>query len=320
MTEIIYDPEDCYKPLYYKRDYEGKAIYYPDFRNESTRGAPAGTDPSVAVYHVYVNKIDRIGFGITDIAAAYHWAEAQSQFLEDWGAVVRAIRKYSHMVQTPSTNQSTISAIGSQFAGNTNAMNTPLQSNPSGSMLTMGGGNEYKVVDAGGNKIVGPKDSRLFTLQVCAATGVPETILTGDPSTGNLATAKELTGPFMTLIESRQGMWSDVWETICEYLFRLRNVNNVTVKVVFPPITQDDVNSRIQAIVSAATLDSKIWAGTMSMRDVVSAIYTALDIELTDDELSDIAGSMGTDAAATEALKRINENLQMLVTDEKIQD
>ena len=33
-------------------------------------------DWSVAVYHVYVNKIDSLGFGITDIAAAYGWAGA----------------------------------------------------------------------------------------------------------------------------------------------------------------------------------------------------------------------------------------------------
>ena len=215
------------------------------------------------------------------------------------------------MVQTPSTNQGTVNAIGAQFAGNQANMGTPLQSNPSGSMLTMGGGNEYKVVDAGSNKVVGPKDSRLFTLQVCAATGVPETILTGDPSTGNLATAKELTGPFMMLIEGRQSMWADVWKNLCEYLFRLQG-KDVQVKVTFPPITQEDANDRIQAIVSAATLDSKMWAGTMSIKDVVRAVYTTLDIEITDDELADIADMAAMDTTVTEAIKRINKNLEML--------
>lgn len=316
ITGIIYAEGDCYRPLYYKREYGGKTKYYPDFRNENTRDAPADTDTSVVVYHVAANKIDSIGFGITDIAAAYRWAEAQGQFLEDWGAVVRAIRKYSTMVQTPATNQGTINAIGAQFAGDTNNMHTPLQSNPSGSMLTMGGGNEYKVVDAGSNKVVGPKDSRLFTLQVCAATGVPETILTGDPSTGNLATAKELTGPFMTLIEARQSMWADVWKNLCEYIIRLSG-HDVRVKVSFPAITEDNVNDRVQAIISAATLDSKMWAGTMNMRDVVRAVYSALGIEITDDELDDLAGGVEMDTAATEALKRINENLQLLADDGK---
>lgn len=313
ISQIITDPGDSYKPLLYKRMRNGKAVYYPDFRNDrkETGGVTGVIDWPVSIYHVAVNKIDSLGFGITDIAASYRWAEAQGQFLEDWGAVVRTIRKYSGMVETDSTNQGTINAIGGQFAGNQAAMGTPMQSNPSGSFLTMGGGNKYKVVDAGSNKVVGPKDSRLFTLQVCAATGVPETILTGDPSTGNLATAKELTGPFMMLIEGRQSMWADVWKNLCEYLFRLQG-KDVQVKVTFPPITQEDANDRIQAIVSAATLDSKMWAGTMSIKDVVRAVYTTLDIEITDDELADIADMAAMDTTVTEAIKRINKNLEML--------
>ena len=314
IVEIETDPNDCYKPLYYVRKYADKTVKYPDFRNTVRRRNVKDTsiDDSVVIYHVCVNKIDSIGFGITDIAAAYRWAKAQCQFLEDWGAVVRAIRKYSTLVQTPSTNQATINAIGAQFAGSTTNMNTPLQSNPSGSMLTMGGGNEFKVVDAGGNKVVGPKDSRLFTLQVCAATGVPETILTGDPSTGNLATAKELTGPFMTLIENRQEMWACVFSEIYEYIFKLAG-HDVPVEVSFPPISQESVNDRIQAIVSAATLDSKIWAGTMSVRDVIVALYSALDIEISDEDIDEISDGVMQDTATTEAFKRMNENLQMLI-------
>lgn len=317
IGEIIYDPDDCYKPLFYKRNHNGKTTYYPDFRNtlSSTAREINGTvDWGVSIYHVYVNKIDSLGFGITDLAAAYRWAEAGTQFLEDWGAVMRTIRKYSTMVVTPSTNQSTINAMGAAFAGNTANMGTPLQSNPSGSMLTMGGGNEYKVVDAGNSKVIGPSDVRQFYLMICAATGVPEMLVTGDPSTGNLATAKELTGPFMTLIEDRQEMWADVWRTLCVYLLSLQGYKGIPVKISFPPLTQENINDRIQAIVSAATLDSKVWAGTMSMRDVVREIYQTLDIEISDYELDDIANGVESDQAATEALKRINENVKMLIT------
>ena len=317
ITEIITDPNDCYKPLFYKRQHNGKTTYYPDFRNtdKSTDGIVDNIiDWTVAIYHVSVNKIDTLGFGITDLAAAYRWAEAGTQFLEDWGAVMRTIRKYSTMVSTPSTNQSTINAIGASFAGDTNSMNTPLQSNPSGSMLTMGGGNEYKVVDAGSSKVMGPADVRQFYIMVCTASGVPETLLTGDPSTGNLATAKELSGPFMTLIESRQEMWADVWRTLCNYLLTIQGYKDIQIKVSFPPLMQENINDRINAIVSAATLDSKVWAGTMSMRDVVREIYQTLDIEISDDELKDIALGVESNQAATEALKRINENVKMLIS------
>lgn len=316
ISKIVYDENDCYKPLFYKRDFNGKTVYYPDFRNTLARSVSqiAGNpvDLSVSIYHVYVNKIDTLGFGITDIAAAYRWAGAATSYLEDWGAVMKSIRKYSTMVLTPSTNQSTINALGAVFAGDTNEMFTPLQSNPAASHLTMGGGNEYKVVDAGSSKVIGPSDVRQFILMVCATTGVPETIVTGDPSTGNLATAKELTGPFMTLIENRQEMWGDVLTNLYEYILSLQGMKDIAVKVSFPPLVQEDLKTRIDAIVSAATLNNQIFAGTMAMRDVVREIYQTLDIEITDDELEKIANGVESDATATEAMKRINENTQIL--------
>lgn len=316
IAEIIYDENDGYKPLFYRRQHNNKTYYYPDFRNTNitsqlqVKGSP---DWSVAIYHVYTHKISSLGFGITDIAAAYGWAGAATSYLEDWGAVMKSIRKYSTMVLTPSTNQTQINALGAAFAGNTSEMYNPLQSNPAGSHLTMGGGNEYKVVDAGSSKTIGPSDVRQFILMVCTATGVPETIVTGDPSTGNLATAKELTSPFMTLIENRQNMWGDVLKTLYEYIISIQGVTkDVSVKISFPPLVQEDLGQRIDAVVKAATLDNKIWAGTMDMKDVVREIYQTLDIEITDDELMAIADGVESDATATEAMKRINENAKIL--------
>jgi hypothetical protein len=191
-------------------------------------------------------------------------------------------------------------------------MFNPLQSNPAGSHLTMGGGNDYKVVDAGSSKVIGPSDVRQFILMVCTTTGVPETIVTGDPSTGNLATAKELTGPFMTLIEDRQEMWGDVLTNLYEYVLSLQGVKDMAVKVSFPPLVQEELGTRMNAIVSAATLNNQMFAGTMAMKDLVREIYQTLDIEITDGELEMIATGVESDATATEAMKRINENAKLL--------
>lgn len=318
ITEIIKDPNDSGRTLFYKRQFnrgtDVKTVYYPDINNtdRTTGRGLKGVDWSVHVLHVFQNRVKGCGFGLTDLASACRWAEAQGSFLEDWGAVVKAIRKYSNIVQTTG-GQPTINAIASQFGGNTANMGTPLQSNPAGSSLVLGAGTEYKTVDAGSGKIVGPKDSRLFTLQVCAATGVPETILTGDPSTGNLATAKELTGPFLTMIESRQKLWSSVITRLMQFILREADRPGIAVKVAFPPLADEDTNSRIQALVSAATLDNKIWAGTMSVSDFVRAIYMALDIEISDGELSDIADGGEMNTAATEALKEVQKNLKRLI-------
>lgn len=322
ITDIIRDENDSGRVLFYKRQFvtgtKSKVVYYPDINNadRKTGANLIGVDWNVHILHVYTNKIRGLGFGMTDLAAACRWADAQGKFLEDWGAVVRAIRKYSSVVQT-SGGQSTVNAITAQFAGSTANMNTPLQSNPAGSSLVMGQGNDLKVVDAGSGKIVGPKDSRLFTLQVCAATGVPETILTGDPSTGNLATAKELTGPFLTMIESRQELWASVIKRLVQFILRSAGQKGVMVKVSFPPLSDYDVNDRIQALVSAATMDSKMWANTMSPADFVRAIYETLDIEISEDELSAIVDDAEMNTATTEALKEVQKNLARLVDDGK---
>lgn len=318
ITELIRDPNDSGRVLFYKRQFttgtKSKVVYYPDINNtdKKTGANLTGVDWRVHILHVYTNKVRGLGFGMTDLAAACRWADAQGKFLEDWGAVVRAIRKYSSVIETTG-GQSTVNAITQQFAGSTANIGTPLQSNPAGSSLVMGSGTGYKVADAGSGKIVGPKDSRLFTLQVCAATGVPETILTGDPSTGNLATAKELTGPFMTMIESRQKLWASVITRLMQFILRQADYADVMVKVSFPPLADEDVNDRIQALVTAATLDSKIWAGTMSVIDFVRAIYETLDIEISDDELSVIVGEVEMGTATTEALKEVQRNLKKLI-------
>ena len=50
----------------------------------------------------------------------------------------------------------------------------------------------------------------------------------------------------------------------------------------------------------------------MDMKDVVREIYQTLDIEITDDELMAIVDGVESDATATEAMKRINENAKIL--------
>jgi len=244
-------------------------------------------DQDVVIIHMCTKKPLKAKFALTELVATCRWAKPHEKFLEDFAAIVSAIRKYTHMMVTKG-GTSQVSALQSQFKGDKTQMGTPRQSNPPGSMVIAQEGTELKVMDAGSSKIVGPKDSRYFLNMVCAACGVPETLLTGDPSTGNLATAEELTGPFLTLIEERQTAWADILTQI----FRIV-LDSDDFSVSFPPLRSQDALEYVQTMLAGATLGQPgNWAGTMSPRDFIAALYEALDIQIDEDTKQELADAL----------------------------
>ena len=290
ISAIVLDDDDSSRPTYYIRTWTNrhrvtKTIAYPSIFNEDIEDTinvdnqSIEVDSNVSIYHMSSRKGIRQEWAITELSVAIHWARAHEGFLEDFAAIVAALRKYTHMFTT-NGGKPQVQALGKQFAGDLKKPGTPLQSNPPGSMVVGSEGNEMKVVDAGAGKIVGAKDSRYFLIMVCAGTGVPETLLTGDPSTGNLATAKELTGPFLTLIESRQEDWSDTLSAILKAAFDFDDV-----EISFPPIRSQDALDYVTSLINAATLGQPgSFAGTVSIKSLISGLYESLDINLPDDE------------------------------------
>src|SRR6185503_16182739 len=125
------------------------------------------------------------------------------------------------------------------------------------------------------------EDAKPSRLMVGAAMDLPDTILSGDPQQGNLATAKTLDRPTELAMRSRQSAASDWHARIFRYTVdaKVRRGKlpgrieayggetevepgvDATVNVVFPPILEHDTQQTVAAIVSAATLDGKSEAG-----------------------------------------------------------
>jgi hypothetical protein len=303
MTSIVLDEDDSNRPIYYVRSWINsrgieKTLAYPSVFNDDLEdtieigGTIYDVDNSVSVYHMSTRKGIRQKWAVSELSSVLRWAKAHEGFLEDFAAIVKALRKYTHMFNSKGSSAQ-VGALAGQFAGNQAQMHNPLQSNPTGSMVFATEGNDMKVVDAGAGKIVGAKDSRYFLIMVCAGSGVPETLLTGDPSTGNLATAKELTGPFLTLIESRQTDWSDTLEVI----FR-KITDSDTIKVSFPPIRSQDSLDYVNSLIEAATLGSPgNFKGTISADSLITSLYEALDIDVDDNDKDKLVASF-LDAAS----------------------
>jgi hypothetical protein len=306
IRDIVLDAEDASRPIFYIRVWQDEAgkehkRAYPsvfaqpgDMPSGKTGlkfpGGPYEIDREVVVYHMAAKKGIKQKFALSELVATCRWAKPHEKFLEDFAAIVSALRKYTSMFTTKG-GSGQAAAIKAQMQGNTDYMGTVLQSNPAGSMVVAPEGNEYKVVDAGSNKIVGPGDSRYFLNMVCASCGVPETLLTGDPSTGNLATAKELTGPFLTLIEERQTMWTDALDIIFKTI-----LESDEFEVSFPPIRSQDAKEYVETLLAVYTLGAAgSSAGTMDPEDFVTAAYEALDIKLEDETRDALVADMGAD-------------------------
>lgn len=324
IFDVVTDKEDVSRPLFYLRqwtDDEGKGhrMAYPAmFVKEGE--VPAGktklkhlgteydVDRSVVVYHVSARKPMGAKFALNEFVAACRWAKPHEKFIEDFHAIASAYRKYSHMMTTKGTAAQS-AKIATQFQGNTLNMGTPLQSNPVGSMVVAQEGNELKTISAGSGNIIGIEGARASLMQVCAATGVPETYLTMDPSTGNLATAKEISPVFISMIEERQTGWKDAMTDIWQFILQ-----SDAFEVSFPPI-RDNMQQYIMNVNAIARTSTGSWTGAVKAKDYIKAGYEALEWKLPDeDELEEMAAAleasgalpaMGDEPATDDALAQI---------------
>jgi hypothetical protein len=142
-------------------------------------------------------------------------------------------------------------------------------------------------------------------LMVAAAVGLPETFF-GDVSVGSLATASSLDRPTELKMRNRQTLWSDVYMGLFDYVLlqavrapqgglagvgrivtrieegqRLESVEwaegvDPHIDIDFPPIVNPDMLRRVQAVVSAATMDGKAPAGTLDLITTARLVLVAL--------------------------------------------
>lgn len=343
IEEIITNPEDSKEPWFYKRVWtqnrldldtgrsvpETRTAYYPDWRYQ-----PAGAKPmtigghpvewDTPVFHVAVNKLSDMKFGVSEIYAAFDWARAYKEFLENWATIVKAYARFAWQVTTKGGAKG-VTTVKDKFK---TALTTQAsETNPPPATASMFIGTEGVKLEpirtAGATTRA--DDARRLMLMVSSATGIFEHYLTGDPSTGNLATAKSMERPMELMFRDRQELWKDVLHDILQFVVdcsaRAPNgkipgrverheygeevvvLGNDTenedpklrdkpidrhIDVTFPPLLEHDVESRVKAIVSAATLDGKPPAGTLELKDITRMLLVALG----EDDIDEILDHM----------------------------
>ena len=308
IQSVVSNPEDSKEPWYYLRHWsqmeeggqaKSKAAYYPDWHHRpDDKPASYGNIPinwDIPVYHVAVNRLGGMQFGVSEVYAAIDWARAYKNFLEDWATLTRAYSRFAHKVSTPGGKRGIASArakLATTFGG------TSPETNPSpvaGATFISSGGTDITPMRIGGANIAS-SDGRRLLLMVAAAMGLPETFF-GDVSVGNLATAKSLDRPTELQMRNRQMLWTSILTGICDFVIEksvatpagvlkgqviadedgspiviLAGGASAAVDVQFPPILEHDVGTRVDAIVAAATLKGSASAGTIPNARVLARI------------------------------------------------
>lgn len=325
IADIITDPEDSKTPLYYKRAWmkrtfdlstgeytsEQKIAYYPDWTNFKPAKMVAGKkieDP--VVYHIAVNRLSDMKFGVSEIYSALDWSKAYKNFLEDWATIIRSYAKFAWGLKTKGRTGTAKAKAKLQSQVDTGSTVYP----PVAASIFMSpeGAEGMKPIKTAG-ATTRADDGRRLLLMVCAATGIFEHYF-GDPSTGNLATATAMERPMEMMFRDRQQLWSSVFLEIANFVVKqavkapsgkLHSHGNITkeddeekivmandvenenpdlaskpislkIEATFPPLLEKDIGERVTAIVSAATLDGKLPAGTLDKKDITKLLLAAL--------------------------------------------
>jgi hypothetical protein len=328
IEDVLYNPEDSRDPWYYKRtwtetDLNGRTkqrtAYYPDFRHDPSNGPKPDGEliDDCFVYHVAVNRLTGMKFGVSEIYAASTWAKAYGEFLKDWATITKALSKFAWRTMVKGGAKSVAAArraivtkIGGEEAsrGETTV----------GGTLIEGEGSKMEPIKTAGAQVK-MEDGRRLLLMVSAATGVFEHYF-GDPSTGNLATAKSMERPMELMFIDRQTLWADIFSEILRFAIlqsvratkgSLRKLGAVitdedgietiawgndkdgeeidgTIDVVFPDILEKSTKERIEAIISAATLDGKAPAGTLDLLTVVRMLLVSLGEQNVEKKLEEL--------------------------------
>ena len=358
IGEVLRNPEDSKDPWFYRRTWAevsltgstvSKTALYPDWRYRpkakpgSINGVPVQW--ATPVYHVAVNKLSTMTFGVSEVYAALDWSKAYKSFLEDWATLTRAYSRFAYRLSTPG-GAAGISAAKAKLSTTYGLSNGVVSPAPvTGSTFISGPDAKLEPIRLGGAN-VSAEDGRRLMLMVAAAQGLPESFY-GDVSVGTLATAKSLDRPTELQMRNRQVLWADVIGAIFEYVIEqavrarvlrgsieeeddgtphitLEQVEDpvtgemqerdATVNVTFPSILEHDIQANVAAIVQAATLGGAgILAGTLEIQDVSRMLLTALgdpDVDATLEAMyppEETATAPATEARMVVAARKLRE-------------
>lgn len=337
VEEIITNPEDKRDPWFYHRRWTERTVtvgnstpgvktveaMYPDWLHRPTgtgrldnwNGIPIKWD--APVYHMKVGGLDNMQFGVPEVFAAIDWARAVQVDLEQYATTRKALARFAWTL-TAKGGKATVDAAKAMLSSTVGALSYTGEKNPppvTGSTLIQreGMGRMEPIRTAG--MAPNPDEGRRLGLMVSAGTGIPETMLWGDATLGNYATAKSLDRPTELQMRARQQDWQDTFNDIIGYVIdtnalarkgilkgksvpdRYSGEPRVVimeggkeldrrVDVEYPAILEHDQAATVKAIMDAATMNGKPFAGLVDPKTIARLLLIALHVNNVDEVLN----------------------------------
>jgi hypothetical protein len=316
IQDIIFNPEDRKEPWYYirstytsedpilgKSSMTGSRVAYPDIlynpRTHPDKLADGSViDWSVRVLHLKTGGMSGMKFGVPELFSTLNWARAYKKILENFATILDAYARVAMQV-TQQKGKKDVAASKSRLgtsisSGSTSETNPP--TNTASWFLSSGGVQISAVKTA--HATTGPDEARALRSMVAAGSDTPEHFF-GDSDIGNFATSTTLDRPTELKMVSRQKMWTDVIQRMCQIVIeqstlaprgKLRksgftlsreldrfdntqiykvippNGNSLKITIKFPNIVERDVVQRVRAVVQAATLNGSKAEGIIPDR------------------------------------------------------
>lgn len=297
-----------------------REAWYPDWRHRPKAGQrPESIDRiqvrwDSPIYHVKTGELDGMRFGVPEVYAALDWAKAYKLFLEDWATIVRSLSRFAWQMVAKKNPATAAQRLGARATPEAAAAGNANPSPTAGSVFVGREGNTLTPIPKT-DATVASEDGVWLAKMVAAALGIPYPILMGDPDMGNLATAKTLDRPTELGAMGDQQLWAEVYRDLCGYAIDcaatspgvagitgrverdqdghdvvvlddaagddgLSGAERRTIDVTFPPILEDDLKERIDAIVAAADTDLP------TPRLVLQLLLQALGVDDVDEVLA----------------------------------
>lgn len=353
IHEIITDPEDNKTPMFYKRVFSKKKFnntegefgeaqqitrYYKAW-NITEKELAVVKKPKLeeaVIYHVSVNRLSDMKFGISEVYAATDWAKSYTGFLGDWSTIVKSYARFAWNLT--SKNKTGLQAAKSKLSTTLSSSNSETNPAPAtGSMFQTTEGSKLEPIKTAG-ATTSAKDGQNLIHMVSAATGIYYHYLTGDPSTGNLATAKSMERPMELQFKNRQQLWADVYINILNFVIdqsikastgklkgavdaegviTLAGEEGRLINVKFPDILERDTLARVETIIKASTLDGKQLSNLIEAKVVARLMLEALgekDIDEMINKMFDADGSpkVNAEQIITEQFSEMKEIIKNL--------
>lgn len=362
IDSVITDPDDRSTPWFYRRIWTERRTnlqtgrpeerrmeaYYPDWRyHPRQRRSTIGNKPVIwdtPIYHVAVNRLPDMQFGVSEVYAAIDWARAYKDSLEDDATRSRALARFVYRL-TVRGGQRRVDSVRSKLATKYDPSSGTQETNPppaAGSIAINTPGQELEPMRVAGATL--PADhNRALRLFAAAALDLPETFF-GDADVGNHATAQTLDRPTELKFRDRQRLWGDILDGVIQYQIEQSAIAplgalsgsvsrdpsdpdemiitvdaDTYVDLDFPNILERDTSQHVEAVIRAATLGGFEDAGVLDMDTLRRLLLVALQEGDLDETIAQVERNLAQQSAEeprepsplATAVRRLAEAIQV---------